>query len=772
MGCLNRMKMAVLVGVAVLMTFSGEQGLAAGKLSLQDWTYIHVDSTRKKWGDWSMPTWLRSFGIDAADITGDGMKDIIAGRYFYRNPGGDMTAPWERSDLGVNVDGMLFVDVDGDKFGDVIAQALPDIYWMEALDENGRQWNATRVAQLPPTDHINGQGYALAQVIPRGKPEIVTVAQQSVHYIEIPENPVPQPWPTTQISDQVMAEGVGVGDFNGDGYVDITAGREIVENKSYTYLWFENPGDGSGDWEEHLVSTDVLVPDRVAVADYNGDGYPDIAISEERYPGKEPNASIYWFEHPGDASQENWTKHLLTTQYSSNNLDAADLDHDGDFDLVSCEHKGPRQLLEIFENDGQGDFTMHVIDRGKEMHLGARLDDLDGDGDMEIYGVPWDNWQNLHLWRNDAIRQPVMPKWEHLSTYHDLNTIELPSVGWQSSAVVFDIDKDGADDIVIAGWGSTSMVWLRQAEDTRHWNRYLIDNRGSHIEAGGTYHDIDGDGDLDLVQGGSWATNEVWWWENPYPDFKQDEPWERHFIKNYGAKQHHDQIFGDFDGDGTDELVFWNQRGQNLYITDIPKNPNRMRNWELHEVWSWPKAFKYEGLCKADVDLDGTVDLIGGGYWFKHQDGFHFTANMIDDYGQSRSAAGDLIEGGRPEIVLGSGDGIDALNLYEWQNGTWVKTTLIDTVTHGHTLDVADFNGDGHLDIYTAEMYTPGAGPECRQWLLYGDGQGHFTKQVLSIGIGTHEGKLGDLDGDGDVDILEKDFQEYRRVDIWLNQSK
>ena len=756
--------------VLFLIAGSINTPVAAEKLALDQWSYILVDSSRAKWGDWSLPVWLRSFGLAWADITDDGMLDLAAGRYFYRNPGGDMTAEWPRSDFGVNVDAMLFVDVDNDRFGDIIAQALPDIYWLEALDENGLQWNATRVAQLPPTGHVNGQGYALAQIHAGGKPEIVTAAHLSVYCIEIPENPVPEDWPKTRIAHNVMDEGIGTGDLDRDGDIDIVAGRELEENVAYSLLWFENPGDTTSDWPSHLISRDVLIPDRNVVADFNGDGRLDVAVSEERYPGLEPDASVYWFEAPADPARGEWTKHLLVTQYSSNNLDAADLDEDGDVDIVTCEHKGPAEKLEIFENDGRGQFTMHVIDTGKEMHLGARLADLDQDGDFEIVGVPWDDYPLLHLWRNDARSHPKPVKWQHKTTHLDLRTIERPDVGFQASAIVFDIDKDNVDDIIVAGWGHPSMVWLRP--DGESWKRYIVDDKRSHVEAGGTYWDIDRDGDLDIVQGGSWNTNEVWWWENPYPDYDRDRPWVRHLIKNYGEKQHHDQIVGDFDGDGAGELVFWNQHAQQLLLADIPENPRKMENWILNPIWSWPKAFKYEGLAKIDVDLDGVIDLIGGGQWFKHLEGTAYKAELIDDYGQSRSAAGDLIEGGRPEIVLGSGDGIAPLFLYQWSDGAWNRTTLIDTVVHGHTLDVADFNGDGHLDIYTAEMHTPGAGPECRQWLLYGDGQGHFFKQILSIGIGTHEGKLGDLDGDGDVDILQKDFQHDRRIDIWLNQLK
>ncbi len=387
--------------------------------------------------------------------------------------------------------------------------------------------------------------------------------------------------------------------------------------------------------------------------------------------------------------------------------------------------------------------------------------------------VTGDDNKSTHLRSNDAVTTPAggaRINWKQLSCKSA--DLPCPGVGRQSASLVLDIDNDGTDDFVVAGWGDTSMVWFRHT--ARGWQRHLVDNRNSHIEAGGTYHDIDGDGDLDILQGGSWAINEVWWWENPCPTFEPDKPWKRYTIKNWGEKQHHDQIFGDFDGDGRAELVFWNQRARKLFISDIPANPKQAGNWKLNEIWSWPEEFKYEGLAKADIDLDGTTDLIGGGYWFKHAGGNKYTAHQIDDYGSSRSAAGDIVKGGRPEIVLGSGDTVGQLNLYEWDGGSWVKTTLIGTVDHGHTLQVEDVDGDGNLDIFCAEMaqWYQGENPDAKTWILFGDGKGNFTIEELkeAEGIGNHESRLGDLDGDGDLDILQKPFEkDIPRIDIWLN---
>jgi len=59
--------------------------------------------------------------------------------------------------------------------------------------------------------------------------------------------------------------------------------------------------------------------------------------------------------------------------------------------------------LQIWGNNGRGNFRPIVIDRGKDSHLGARIFDIDGDSDFDIVSIAWRDFQLLHLWRNDAI---------------------------------------------------------------------------------------------------------------------------------------------------------------------------------------------------------------------------------------------------------------------------------------------------------------------------------------------------------------------------------
>jgi hypothetical protein len=378
-------------------------------------------------------------------------------------------------------------------------------------------------------------------------------------------------------------------------------------------------------------------------------------------------------------------------------------------------------------------------------------------------------------------------RFRHLSTI--TGDLPKPNNGDQQTAsLVLDIDKDGINDFVVAErTKAPAVVWYRRGPNG--WTRYIVDNEPLHIEAGGDFCDIDADGDLDIVFGGDWQNNKVWWWENPYPNYEPNTPWNRREIKNFGANKHHDQIFGDFDGDGKAEIVFWNQGGCKLYIAEIPDEPKVATSWQCTEIYSYSSdsemeqrgtypGFKavneHEGLAKADIDGDGKIDIVGGGRWFKHNGPTSYMPNIIDaGYAFSRSAAGQLIKGGRPEVVLVVGDGRAPLMMYEWRNGTWVSKKLIEEVDCGHSLALIDFNGDGNLDIWVAEMRLNNGNPDAKNLILLGDGKGNFQTIKVSTGIELHESRIADLDGDGDLDILGKPYNwETPRLDIWLQENR
>ena len=355
-------------------------GSSGGLLGLDSWTYINADASRQD------TQWR--WGLAMGDVNGDGYADIAAGRYLYLNKGtGDITGTWQRIDGFTDL--QVIANIDGDQYGDVFdLGGAPK--WLEWDPSSNRL--VERGSASGPNAH---QGATWGEVTGGGTPEVVYSSEGTVNMITFNGTSMS----VTQLASGTADEAVAIGDINGDGKPDVAA------SDGNNAIWLENNGSTSN-WTMRTVGPadhggdNGGFTDKVAIADIDGDGKNDVLLSEEIFSA--PAANTYWYKNPGGAATSGWIRSIVASQETTNSMSVADMDGDGDIDVITGEHRGSK-TVSIWENKSNGSqWTEHQVDSGKESHGGTKVIDLDNDGDLDIVSIAYDAPQDLHIWRNNA----------------------------------------------------------------------------------------------------------------------------------------------------------------------------------------------------------------------------------------------------------------------------------------------------------------------------------------------------------------------------------
>lgn len=338
------------------------------------------------------------------------------------------------------------------------------------------------------------------------------------------------------VTDQVESGGGTWFDANGDGYLDLFVANgnlSVVNNALYI-------NDTKGSFikvQSGAVVTDGGSSIGGTVGDFNGDGHPDLFVTNRQ------NFGNFLYTGTGDAAlQKVTTGPPVTDIANSNSSSWVDLDGDGDLDLFTVNFQGNNFLYKnsgppsyaflrvdtggiildgsnfsihgawadynndrrpdlfignagtqndlLFTNTGTGAFTSTTLADGRAT-LGASWGDYDNDGDLDLFVANFQN-QKSFLYRNSGAPSYSLVRID--------TGIVCTDPGNSVGSVWADFDNDGDLDLFVANDGQNNFLYRNSGYPDYAFTKIVsgpIVNDGGN-SFGSAAADYDNDGDVDL----------------------------------------------------------------------------------------------------------------------------------------------------------------------------------------------------------------------------------------------------------------------------------
>jgi uncharacterized repeat protein (TIGR01451 family) len=334
-----------------------------------------------------------------------------------------------------------------------------------------------------------------------------------------------------------------------------------------------------------------------------------------------------------------------------------------------------------------------------------------------------------------------------------------------TAVALADLDSDGDLDLVGTSQGDSMVVWWENvAGDGSAWTGHFVDPYFDQASAVAPA-DIDGDGDVDLLGGtvGS-ANRDIVWWENVYGD---GSVWQATILDNYPYNPyfHSREIAGaDIDGDGDIDVL--NAMPNGSVNLSWWENIDRGSDWQGHRVDSFAGAWAVE---TADVDGDGDLDVLSASesshtiaWWENTDDGDYGSVwamhAITDAFGGAHDiAVGDVDGDGDPDI-LGSAsisntvawwENVDQTDPGTGDGSVWEGHIVNDDFGGANAVELVDMDGDGALDILAAATIS-----DTVAWWGNTAGDGStWTVHIMDTAFdGAFDITAGDVDGDGNLE--------------------
>jgi len=341
-------------------------------------------------------------GAAIGDFNHDGKMDVASGAFWYEGPdfrkrheiypadasfkrkkadGIEQTVPGFEGALGFNnaySDCFLTFayDFNGDGWTDVLVYGFPgkEVMWYENPQGRPGHWQRHVVF-----DELDNESPGFVDITGDGKPEILCCTKGFIGYAQADGQNPAAPWRFHAVSPkgdyQRYTHGIGSGDINGDGRID------ILDKDG----WWEQPASLANDpvWTRHLFPFAAAAA-QMLVYDVNGDGLNDVitCINAHGY-------GLSWYEQVRENGNITFREHVILNKDASkdrygiqfsqlHSLCLVDIDGDGLMDFVTGKRfwahgkDGPdpdsnsAALLYWFKlvrpAKGQAEFVPHLID--------------------------------------------------------------------------------------------------------------------------------------------------------------------------------------------------------------------------------------------------------------------------------------------------------------------------------------------------------------------------------------------------------------------------
>jgi len=322
--------------------------------------------------------------------------------------------------------------------------------------------------------------------------------------------------------------------------------------------------------------------------------------------------------------------------------------------------------------------------------------------------------------------------------------------------------RKGSNGDKFVGWGRTPMTeWPVGSASKR---QVLPSDPNKRYSNGGCAMDIDGDGVDEIITAcGSMAnlSNASLMW---FKEVEGQKYWEEHEIASIwpgGYTAPHDVVpYIKTISGKTFKAVLVNKARHELHLFVVPESPED--KWAHYLVGKFPVR-NQSGITLADINNDGNVDIVSGNFWIEAPDdptqvpwNFHRFCTWDDNGnyrwgGMNKHGVADFDGDGLLDIVASEAETADGrLSLFVRTSkdgtGLWKEIPLESGLKVPHSLVVADFNNDGKQDFIVGEMTAGGwdfpMNPNPKIYMFVNDGKQKFQQSVLYEGWGVHEMRL------------------------------